>query len=159
MSRLFVLHVDGKTHSVETDPSTPLLWVLRDALGLTSTKYGCGIGQCGACTVHIGDEPVRSCVRAVGSVGNAEVTTFAALASPEATALRRMWLRLQVPQCGYCQGGVIMAAAALLTRNPEPDDRAIDAAITNLCRCGTYHRIRSGIHAAAETLRADRSDD
>ena len=149
--------VNGAPYDLEVDPSTPLLWVLRDALGLTATRYGCGIGQCGACTVHVDGEAVRSCLRAVGTLDGAEVMTLEGLDSAEGRALREAWLRLQVPQCGYCQGGVIMACAALLARSPQPSDEQVAEAITNLCRCGTYLRIRRGIHEAAEQLQRERA--
>jgi isoquinoline 1-oxidoreductase alpha subunit len=144
------LTVNGQSHAVEVDPDTPLLWVLRDTLGLTGTRYGCGIGQCGACTVHVGGKQVRSCSIPVSALGNREITTIEGLQSQGALhPVQRAWLDLDVPQCGYCQSGMIMAVAALLSQSPSPSDAEIDAAITNICRCGTYQRVRAAIHAAA----------
>ena len=146
-----VLTVNGKSVQAEADPRTPLLWVLRDTLGLTGTKYGCGIAQCGACTVHIDGVPTRSCVRPVSSVGaNAQIVTIEGLAPKASHALQRSWIALDVPQCGFCQSGMIMAAAALLAAKPKPTDAEIDAAMTNICRCGTYQQVRDAIHAAAK---------
>jgi isoquinoline 1-oxidoreductase alpha subunit len=148
-----MVSVNVNGHSVEADatPDTPLLWVLRDHLGLTGTKFGCGIAQCGACTVHLDGRPVRSCVLPVGLVKRRAVTTIEAIGQTEAgRKVQGAWLDLEVVQCGYCQSGQIMAAAALLARNPHPDDVAIDAAMAgNICRCGTYPRIRDAIKAAA----------
>jgi isoquinoline 1-oxidoreductase alpha subunit len=136
------------------DPAMPLLWALRDLAGLTGTKFGCGVAACGACTVLLDGQPVRSCVTPLGTVGRKEVTTIEGLGTPERLhALQEAWLRHQVPQCGYCQSGMLMAAAGLLARQPRPTDADIDAAITNLCRCGTYPRVRAAIHDAAEALR------
>jgi isoquinoline 1-oxidoreductase alpha subunit len=136
------------------DPTMPLLWALRDLAGLTGTKFGCGVAACGACTVLLDGQPVRSCVTPLGTVGRKEVTTIEGLGTPERLhALQEAWLRHQVPQCGYCQSGMLMAAAGLLARQPKPSDADIDAAITNLCRCGTYPRVRAAIHDAAEVLR------
>ncbi|HEY7663371.1 MAG TPA: (2Fe-2S)-binding protein [Xanthobacteraceae bacterium] len=144
------LTVNGQSHAVEVDPDTPLLWVLRDTLGLMGTRYGCGIGQCGACTVHVGGKQVRSCSIPVSALGNREITTIEGLQSQGALhPVQRAWLDLDVPQCGYCQSGMIMAVAALLSQSPSPSDAEIDAAITNICRCGTYQRVRAAIHAAA----------
>ena len=144
------LTVNGKQSSVDVDDDTPLLWILRDQLGLTGTKYGCGIGACGACTVHVDGQPVRACTTPLASVAGKRVTTIEALGSPERRhALQDAWIAQQVPQCGYCQSGMLMAAAALLARNPHPTDADIDAAMTNLCRCGTYPRVRAAIRAAA----------
>ena len=150
------LNVNGKTRSVEADPGTPLLWVLRDELQLTGTKFGCGVAMCGACTVHIDGVPARSCMTFVGSIqGSARITTIEALDTPEAGALRQAWTELDVPQCGYCQSGQIMQATRLLVDNPKPTDADIDNAMAgNVCRCATYHRIRAGIHRAAEILEA-----
>jgi isoquinoline 1-oxidoreductase alpha subunit len=132
------------------DPALPLLWALRDLCGLTGTKYGCGIGACGACTVHVDGQPVRSCITPLASVANRHVTTIEALgAAPHPHPLQAAWIAQQVPQCGYCQSGMLMAAAALLARNPAPSDADIDAAMTNLCRCGSYPRVRAAIHAAS----------
>jgi isoquinoline 1-oxidoreductase subunit alpha len=142
------LAVNGQTHDVDVDPDTPLLWVLRDALGLMGTKYGCGIAQCGACTVHIDGLPMRSCSLPVSAIDGRKITTIEGLGSDDALhAVQQAWLDLDVPQCGYCQSGMIMAVAALLRDNPSPSDAEIDAAITNICRCGTYQRIRAAIHA------------
>jgi isoquinoline 1-oxidoreductase alpha subunit len=145
------LVVNGKTRDVEVAADTPLLWVLRDALGLTGTKYGCGVGLCGACTVHINGEPVRSCSVSVGKLSNARITTVEGLSTDRSHPVQRAWIAQQVPQCGYCQSGMIMAAAALLKRNPRPTDADIDAAMTNICRCGTYQRVRIAIHQAAQS--------
>jgi isoquinoline 1-oxidoreductase subunit alpha len=147
---MIALSVNGKSYEVDVEPDTPLLWVLRDTIGLTGTKYGCGIAQCGACTVHLDGVATRSCQVPVGTVGNRPVTTIEALAqSDKLHPVQQAWLDLDVPQCGYCQSGMIMAVAALLKQNPNPTDADIDAAITNICRCGTYQRIRAAIHAVA----------
>jgi len=149
MSR-YTLTVNGRTHHVDADPDTPLLWVLRDAIQLTGTKFGCGIGQCGACTVHLGGAPVRSCSMPVSAVGTSPITTIESLsASPVGRKLQQAWLDHQVAQCGYCQSGQLMAAAALLTKTKTPSDQEIDDAMSNICRCGTYQRIRAAIHDAA----------
>jgi isoquinoline 1-oxidoreductase subunit alpha len=142
--------VNGRLHDVDVDPDTPLLWVLRDTLGMGGTKYGCGIAQCGACTVHVDGVAVRSCALAVGTVAGKAITTIEGLA-PNGVLHRvqQAWVDLDVPQCGYCQSGMIMAVAALLKQTPSPTDAEIDAAITNICRCGTYQRVRAAIHAAA----------
>jgi isoquinoline 1-oxidoreductase alpha subunit len=145
------LHVNGAAHAVDADPDTPLLWVLRDIVGLTGTKFGCGVGLCGACTVWIDGKPARSCTRALESVGSGAITTIEAVGdSRQGAAVQRAWLDAQVVQCGYCQSGQIMSAAALIARTPAPSDADIDAAMAgNVCRCGTYPRIRAAIHAAA----------
>ena len=144
------LVVNGKAESVETSPDTPLLWVLRDTLGYTGTKFGCGAAQCGACTVHLDGVPVRSCVTALSTVGARKVTTIEGLSPDRSHPLQQAWVELQVPQCGYCQSGQIMSAAALLAKTPKPTDDDIDRAMSgNLCRCGTYCRIRAAIHLAA----------
>ncbi|QCI93400.1 (2Fe-2S)-binding protein [Novosphingobium sp. EMRT-2] len=145
------INVNGQQREVKVDAETPLLWVLRDDLGLTGTKFGCGIAQCGACTVHVDGAPVRSCQLPVGEIGNRPVTTIEAIgATPAGARIQKAWLDLDVIQCGYCQSGQIMSAAALLASNPTPDDAAIDAAMAgNICRCGTYVRIREGIKEAA----------
>ena len=142
--------VNGRLHEVEVDPDTPLLWVLRDTLGMGGTKYGCGIAQCGACTVHLDGVATRSCALPVGAIEGKAITTIEGLA-PSGTLHRvqKAWVDHDVPQCGYCQSGMIMAVAALLKATPKPTDAEIDAAITNICRCGTYQRIRAAIHAAA----------
>jgi isoquinoline 1-oxidoreductase alpha subunit len=144
------LTVNGQARSVDVEPDTPLLWVLRDTLGLTGTKYGCGIAACGACTVLIDGEAMRSCVVAVSDVGAASITTIEGLA-PAGTlnAVQQAWLDQQVPQCGYCQSGIIVAVTALLAARPHPTDAEIDAAITNICRCGTFARVRRAIHHLA----------
>ncbi|HEV8695750.1 MAG TPA: (2Fe-2S)-binding protein [Lysobacter sp.] len=144
------LTVNGKRYDVDVSPDMPLLWVIRDAIGLTGTKFGCGLSQCGACTVHIDGEPVRSCVTAVSSVGSKKVTTVEGLSPTANHALQAAWIAEQVPQCGYCQSGQLMSAAALLAKKPNPTDADIDAAMSgNICRCGTYQRIRRAIHRAA----------
>jgi isoquinoline 1-oxidoreductase alpha subunit len=146
------LNVNGKSQSVDVDPDTPLLWVLRDTLGLIGTKYGCGIALCGACTVHMDGQPTRSCSVAVGDVGAAEITTIEAVDGKVAKAVQTAWQTLNVVQCGYCQSGQIMAATALLAENPQPSDADINAAMTNICRCATYHRIRAAVHEAARLM-------
>lgn len=147
--------INGQQRSVSAEPSTPLLWVIRDMLGLTGTKFGCGIAQCGACTVHVDGKPVRSCSTPLSDVGAKSVTTIEGLSADSTHAVQLAWVEAQVPQCGYCQSGQIMAAAALLDATPAPTDADIDAAMQgNICRCGTYLRIRSAIHRAAEMKRA-----
>jgi isoquinoline 1-oxidoreductase alpha subunit len=143
------LNVNGRVHSVDAEPSTPLLWVLREQLGLTGTKYGCGVAQCGSCSVHIDGEITRSCVIPVSAVGNRRVTTIEGVSADASHPVQKAWLELDVPQCGYCQSGQIMAAVALLRAKPRPTDRDIDEAMTNICRCGTYQRIRAAVHMAA----------
>ncbi|MGE0553281.1 MAG: (2Fe-2S)-binding protein [Gemmatimonadales bacterium] len=144
------LRVNGRSHAIDVQPEMPLLWALRDSLGLTGTRYGCGIAQCGACTVHLEGQPIRSCVTPTVAVAGREITTIEGL-SPEGThPVQRAWIAEEVPQCGYCQSGQVMSAAALLARFPRPSDEQIDAAMAgNLCRCGTYDRIRRAIHRAA----------
>lgn len=145
------LEVNGKAERIEIDGSTPLLWALRDRLGLTGTKFGCGIAVCGACTVHVDGQPVRSCVTPVASVTGKRITTIEGLAADARHPVQRAWTEIDVPQCGFCQSGQIMAAAALLASHPKPTDADIDQALAgNLCRCGTYPRIRRAIHRAAE---------
>ncbi|HEY0293085.1 MAG TPA: (2Fe-2S)-binding protein [Hansschlegelia sp.] len=146
------LHINGQTHQVDVPEDMPLLWVLRDVLGLTGTKFGCGIAQCGACTVHVEGEAVRSCLYPVGALGEKPVTTIEAVGqTPSGAKVQKAWLENEVVQCGYCQSGQIMSAAALLTQTPKPTDADIDAAMSgNICRCGTYVRIRDAIHSAAE---------
>jgi isoquinoline 1-oxidoreductase subunit alpha len=147
----FSLKVNGKTFKVDADPQTPLLWVLRDHLELTGSKYGCGIGQCGACTVHVNGEPMRSCALPVSTVGKAKITTIEGLSTNGDHPVQKAWEEVDVPQCGYCQAGQIMSAAALLKKNPKPSDADINAAMAgNICRCGTYNRIREAIHLAAQ---------
>jgi aerobic-type carbon monoxide dehydrogenase small subunit (CoxS/CutS family) len=149
------INVNGKPLETDATPDTPLLWVLRDHLGLTGTKFGCGQALCGACTVHVDGQPVRSCVVPLSSVGSAAVTTIEGLSPDRSHAVQQAWIELDVPQCGYCQSGQIMSASALLATNPQPTDADIDTALAgNLCRCGTYSRIRKAVHRAAELLRA-----
>jgi isoquinoline 1-oxidoreductase subunit alpha len=146
-----VLNVNGKSVRADVDPRTPLLWVLRDTLGLTGTKYGCGIAQCGSCTVHIDGVATRSCQLPLNAVGNRKVTTIEGLAvDGKLNKIQQAWLENDVPQCGYCQTGMVMAATALLATNPKPTDADIDATMTNICRCGTYQQVREAIHAAAK---------
>ena len=145
------LTINGHTQQVDIDPDTPLLWVLRDTLGLTGTKYGCGIAQCGACTVHLDGAAVRSCVMPVSAAEGKKITTIEGLANGGALSkVQKAWLDNEVPQCGYCQSGMIMAVAALLKEKPKPTDADIDAKITNICRCGTFQQVRQAIHAAAK---------
>jgi aerobic-type carbon monoxide dehydrogenase small subunit (CoxS/CutS family) len=151
---MIVLTVNGQRHELDIEPETPLLWVLRDELGLTGTKFGCGIAQCGACTVHIDGQPTRSCSVAVSDVGDAPITTIEGLSTDSSHPVQQAWLAEDVPQCGYCQSGQIMAAVAFLKDNPNPSDTDIDGAITNICRCGTYPRIRAAIHRAAALMKA-----
>ncbi len=147
----FTINVNGKSRTVEAAPETPMLWVLRDQLDLVGTKFGCGIGMCGACTIHLNGTPVRGCQMPISAVGEQAVTTIEGLAGNTLHALQKTWIELDVPQCGYCQAGQIMTAAALLKEKPKPTDADIDAAMAgNLCRCATYFRIRAGIHRAAE---------
>lgn len=148
----FMLHVNGKSHAVDVPDDMPLLWVLRDTLGLTGTKFGCGIAQCGACTVQLDGKPTRTCVLPVAVAAERSITTIEGLSEDGGHPLQRAWIAEQVPQCGYCQSGQLMAAAALIARTPHPTDTEIDAAMTNICRCGTYQRIRRAIHRAAEHL-------
>jgi isoquinoline 1-oxidoreductase alpha subunit len=149
----FQLNVNGRTHAADVDPSTPLLWVLRDTIGLTGTKFGCGIAQCGACTVFLDGQPLRSCSLPVSAVGDKRVTTIEGLSGREAEAVQRAWVARDVPQCGYCQSGQVMSAVALLTEVKKPSDRDIDLAMNgNICRCATYVRIRAAIHDASKSL-------
>ena len=148
------LSVNGTTHQVNVDPDTPLLWVLRETIGLTGTKYGCGIAQCGACTVHVDGTATRSCQLPVEAAVGSEITTVEGLNGKVGEAVRTAWQKLQVVQCGYCQSGQMMAAAGLLGENRKPTDPDIDAAMTNICRCATYQRIRAAIHHAADLLEA-----
>lgn len=147
----FNIKVNGNMHEVDVDGDTPLLWVLRDVLGLTGTKFGCGMALCGACTVHVAGAPTRSCITAIDSIGDAEITTIEAIGKTDAGAkIQQAWIDRQVPQCGYCQSGQIMSAAALLAGNADPSDADIDDAMSgNICRCGTYGRIREAIKQAA----------
>jgi isoquinoline 1-oxidoreductase alpha subunit len=145
------LKVNGKVIAIKADDSTPLLWVLREQLGLTGSKYGCGIGSCGACTVHINGEAVRSCTVPLASLDSSkEIVTIEGLSPDTSHPVQQAWKELDVPQCGYCQSGMIMSAAALLNKNTQPSDADIDANVTNICRCGTFNRVRSGIHLAVQ---------
>jgi isoquinoline 1-oxidoreductase alpha subunit len=143
------LKVNGVVHELDVEEEAPLLWVLRDELGLTGTKFGCGIAQCGACTVHVNGQAQRSCVTPAGSVRDAEITTIEGLSAGGLTAVQKAWIDHQIPQCGYCQSGMIMAVSALLARNPHPGDEDLAQAVTNICRCGTYSRIRAAMRALA----------
>jgi isoquinoline 1-oxidoreductase alpha subunit len=149
------LTINGKAHSVDADPTTPLLWVIRDYIGLTGTKFSCGIAQCGACTVHVDGQPVRSCLYPASSAVGKAVTTIEGVSDDGSHPVQVAWKELDAPQCGYCQSGMIMATLALLERNPDPTDAEIDTTITNICRCGTYHRVRAAIHRAAELIKAE----
>ncbi|WP_455203964.1 (2Fe-2S)-binding protein [Kaarinaea lacus] len=152
------LKINGKLMDVDADDSTPLLWVLREQLGLTGTKYSCGIGLCGSCTVHVDGKAVRSCLMPLSSLNaSAEIVTIEGLSSDNSHPLQQAWKELDVPQCGYCQPGMIMSAAALLNDNPNPSDADIDANITNICRCGTFNRVRRGIHLAVDIDKRERS--
>jgi isoquinoline 1-oxidoreductase alpha subunit len=145
------LNINGKTQNVDVEPDTPLLWVLRDTLGMTGTKYGCGIAQCGACTVHVDGEAVRSCSLPVSDAAGKKITTIEGLAQgSKLHKVQQAWIEHDVPQCGYCQSGMIMAVAALLKQKPNPTDEDIDRELTNICRCGTYQQVRAAIHAAAK---------
>lgn len=150
------LKVNGQLRTIDADPDTPLLWVLREDLGLTGTKFGCGVAACGACTVHVNGEPVRSCSMPINAVAGADIVTIEGLAASTGRAdgalhpVQAAWIDIQVPQCGYCQSGMIMATAALLKKTPKPTDAEIDAAIGNLCRCGTYSRVRRAIHSLGD---------
>ena len=149
------LNVNGHAHHVDADPQTPLLWVLRDEIGLTGTKYGCGVAQCGACTVHVDGAPVRSCVTPAAALEGKKITTIEGASSHAAHAVQQAWIETDVVQCGYCQSGQVMAAAALLAQKPKPTDAEIDTAMTgNICRCGTYQRIRTAVHRASELMAA-----
>ena len=146
---MLTLKVNGQTVELDVEPDTPLLWVLRESVGLPGTRFGCGQGLCGACTVHLDGVATRTCVLPVSEVGEAEITTIEGLSPDNSHPVQQAWAELDVPQCGYCQSGQIMAASALLAETPVPSDADIDAAMTNICRCGTYSRIRRGIHLAA----------
>ena len=148
---MVALTINGQSHNIDVDPTTPLLWVIREQVGLTGTKYGCGIAQCGACTVQIDGQAVRSCSMQVGDAAGKKITTIEGLAvNGVLTKVQKAWLDHEVPQCGYCQSGMIMAATALLNSKPKPTDADIDAAMTNICRCGTFQQVRDAIHAAAK---------
>ena len=151
---MVTLTINGRRHAVDVSPDTPLLWVVRDVLGMTGTKYGCGIGQCGACTVHLDGSAIHSCITPTSAAVGKKITTIEGLSADGGHAVQQAWIAEQVPQCGYCQSGQIMAAAALLARNPHPSDKEIDDAMSgNLCRCGTYQRVRNAIHRAARLTR------
>jgi isoquinoline 1-oxidoreductase alpha subunit len=143
------LTVNGKPHDLDVEGDTPLLWVIRDEVGLTGTKFGCGVGACGACTVLLEDEPTRSCVLPLGAVAGKSITTIEGLSADKSHPVQKAWIAESVPQCGYCQSGMILTAAALLKRRTQPTDTEIDSAMTNICRCGTYDRVRKAIHRAA----------
>ncbi len=151
---MFKLIVNGKVQTVDAEPDMPLLWVLREILGLTGTKYGCGIAQCGACTVHLEGQPIRSCSIPGSAVAGQRITTIEGLSASATHPIQKAWAALDVPQCGYCQSGQIMAEAALLQSKPKPTDQDIDDAMSNICRCGTYQRVRAAIHLAAGTKTA-----
>ena len=153
------LNVNNQVHELDVEPEMPLLWALREMLGMTGTKYGCGIAACGACTVHIDGVPVRSCAMPVSAVGNKRITTIEGLSADTSHAVQKAWAKLDVPQCGYCQSGQIMAAVALLKAKPSPTDKDIDDAMSNICRCGTYQRIRAAIHVAAKDVGTIRRAD
>jgi isoquinoline 1-oxidoreductase alpha subunit len=145
------LSINGRTHQIDVEPDTPLLWAIREQIGLTGTKYGCGVAQCGACMVHLDGEAVRSCVLPVSAAAGKKITTIEGLASGKALhKVQKAWVEHQVPQCGYCQSGMVMAVAALLAKTPKPSDADIDANITNICRCGSFQQVREAIHAAAK---------
>jgi isoquinoline 1-oxidoreductase alpha subunit len=150
--------LNGRPVQADVEPDMPLLWVLRDELGQTGTKFGCGIGACGACTVHLQGAAIRSCVMPVSAVAGQSVQTIEAEGDPVLARLQAAWIQHQVPQCGYCQSGMLMAAASLLRQNPRPSDADIDSAMTNLCRCGTYVRVRAAIHTAADTPAAPKTE-
>ena len=145
------LSINGRPHQIDVEPDTPLLWAIREQIGLTGTKYGCGVAQCGACTVHLDGEAVRSCVLPVSAAAGKKITTIEGLASGKALhKVQKAWVEHQVPQCGYCQSGMVMAVAALLAKTPKPSDADIDANITNICRCGSFQQVREAIHAATK---------
>jgi isoquinoline 1-oxidoreductase alpha subunit len=148
--KMLDLEINGTSYQVNVEPDTPLLWVLRDTVKLTGTKFGCGVAACGACTVHVDGEPVRSCSLPVSEAAGSKITTIEGLGGGKLTAVQQAWIDEQVPQCGYCQSGMIMAVSALLAENPDPTDEEINDSITNICRCGTYPRIRKAVHAAAK---------
>jgi isoquinoline 1-oxidoreductase alpha subunit len=149
----YTLKINQQQYSIEAEPQTPLLWVIRDEVGLTGTKYGCGIAQCGACTVHLNGTPVRSCSLPISAITDQAITTIEGLSEDNSHPVQKAWLEVQAPQCGYCQSGQIMSASALLNQNPNPTDNDIDAAMAgNICRCGTYPRIRKAIHLASKEM-------
>lgn len=149
----YTLNINNKAYQIEAEPQTPLLWVIRDEVGLTGTKFGCGVAQCGACTIHLNGTPVRSCSLPVSAVQDQKLTTIEGLSDDNSHPVQQAWLEVQAPQCGYCQSGQIMSATALLEKNPKPTDEEIDQAMAgNICRCGTYHRIRKAIHTASNQM-------
>jgi isoquinoline 1-oxidoreductase subunit alpha len=150
---MITITVNGTPHQLDVEDEMPLLWVLRDEIGLTGTKFGCGIAACGACTVHVDGKPVRSCSVPIGTVAGAQVTTIEGLSADSRHPVQQAWLAEQVPQCGYCQSGQIMAVAAYLKQNPNPTDADIDTNLTNICRCGTYERLRRAVHRAAASMK------
>ena len=150
------LNVNGTQHTVDADATTPLLWVIRDHIGLTGTKFSCGIGQCGACTVHVDGQPVRSCSSPAATAAGKKITTIEGLSPDGSHPIQVAWKEFDTPQCGYCQSGMIMSALALLERRPNPSDADINASVTNICRCGTYHRIRQAIHRTAKLMKSGR---
>ena len=149
---MIALKVNGKSFELDIEPETPLLWVLRDTIGLTGTKFGCGAGLCGACTVHVDGTPARSCLVSVGGLAGREIVTIESIVENKNNSVVKAWIEEQVPQCGYCQAGQLMSATALLARHPQPTDEDIDRAMTNICRCGTYAEIRNGIRRASELM-------
>ncbi len=157
----YTIHVNGQKHTIEAEPDTPLLWIVRDTMGLTGTKFGCGMALCGACTVHLNGQPIRACITTIASLkSSARITTIEGLSSPADLAVQQAWIAEQVPQCGYCQSGQIMAATALLRQKANPSDADIDLAMSgNLCRCGTYPRIRKAIHQAAVLMKEQKNGD
>lgn len=153
------LNINGRVHNVEVEPDTPLLWAIREQVGLTGTKYGCGVAQCGACSVHLNGDVVRSCSIPVSAIKAGDrITTIEGLSRDSSHPVQKAWAAIDVPQCGYCQSGQIMAAAALLAKKPKPTDKDIDEAMTNICRCGTYHRIRAAVHMAAGNVKVGAID-
>ena len=153
------LNINGRSHQVDVEPDTPLLWVIREQVGLTGTKYGCGVAQCGACSVHINGELVRSCTIPLSSIkASDKIVTIEGLSKNSSHPVQKAWAAIDVPQCGYCQSGQIMAAVALLKKKPKPTDQDIDAAMTNICRCGTYQRIRTAVHIAAGQIKVGAAD-
>lgn len=152
------LKVNGEAKKLDVDPATPLLWVVRDHLQMTGTKYGCGVAQCGACTMHVNGHAMRTCVLPVETVNGADVTTIEGLSENGDHVLQKLWVELNVPQCGYCQAGMLMAAADLLKKFPQPTDEQIDQYVSNICRCGTYGRVRAAIHRAADALATEKAE-
>ncbi len=146
--------VNGTRHEIDIEPDTPLLWVLRDVIGLTGTKFGCGVAECGACTVHLDGQPLRSCSAPIGALEGASITTIEGLSADRSHPVQQAWIAEDVPQCGYCQSGQIMATVALLQHIPDPTDADIDGNLTNICRCGTYERLRRAVHRAADMMKA-----